>query len=402
MRRVILLSAIATAALIAAPAIARSAPQKGRPAAAAAKPAAARPNAPGPVSTVYFGARAEGFGGGVTAARFDSRTGEIRIMGLAAETNRTTWISANPGAGLLYAGSEFDNDGKSLSNIYVLRPDPATGALTQVGAAPSGGKGATNLFYSAANRSLFVANYASGQVAVVPVEANGLLGQFTSVQDQVGSGPHFRQKSAHAHSVALDATGRFLISPDLGNDKVYVYRFDRATRTITPAAQPFVEFEPGSGPRHVVIHPNNRFVYVNTELNGGLAIFALDAGTGALTLVRKLSTFAADFTKTKSGGEIGLSPDGRFLYATNRNEDTVSVYRVDPATGDLAEVQRIDAGGKQPWAFSFDPTGKWFLLADQASDTVAVFARDPASGKLTATANKAIVPAPSSIAILSR
>jgi 6-phosphogluconolactonase len=398
MRREFLLSAVAAAALIAAPAIARTAPQKDRTATAEK----ARPATAGPVSTVYFGARAEGFGGGITAARFDSRTGDLQIMGLAAETNRTTWISANPGAGLIYAGSEFDNDGQSMSSIYVLRPDPATGALARIGEARSGGKGATNLFYSAADRSLFVANYTSGQVAVLPVAANGALGQFTSVQDQTGSGPHFRQKSAHAHAVALDATGRFLISPDLGNDKVYVYRFDRATRTISPAAQPFVEFEPGSGPRHVVIHPNNRFVYVNTELNGGLAIFALDAGTGALTLVRKLSTFAADFAKQKSGGEIGLSPDGNFLYATNRNEDTVSVYRINPRTGDIAEVQRIDAGGKQPWAFSFDPTGKWLLLADQASDTIAVFARDPATGMLTATAHKAIVPSPSSMAFLSR
>jgi 6-phosphogluconolactonase len=390
MRRDILTSAIAAAAMAAAFV---PAPTFAKPAARSAAPA---------VSTVYFGARADGFGGGITAARFNSQTGEIQILGLAAETNRTTWLTVNSGAGLIYAGSEYDNDGKSLSKVYVLRPDPVTGALIPVAQAESGGKGATNMFYSPANHALFVANYASGQVAVLPVAANGVPERFSSVQDHTGSGPHFRQKSPHAHAVALDPSGRFLIAPDLGNDRVYVYRFDRAAMTIAPAAQPFVQFEPGSGPRHVAIHPGGRFVYVNTELNGGLAVFKLDPASGNLSLVRKFSTFASDYAGQKSGGEIGLSPDGRFLYSTNRNENTVSVYRVDPATGDLSEIQRLDAGGKQPWAFSFDRTGKWLLVANQASDTVAVFGRDPGTGKLTATSNKAIIPSPSSVAFLGR
>jgi 6-phosphogluconolactonase len=351
---------------------------------------------------VYFGSRTEGPGHGITAARFDPQTGALSDLGLVAEVPSATWVMPGPAKGTVLAGSEYDNKGTEDSSVFSFAADPATGKLTPVAKVDAGGRGATHLVYNAKPAALFVANYASGQVSVLPVGPGAALKPATSVVPTYGFGPSPRQATAHAHGVAIAPGGRAILVPDLGADRIFVERFDPATLTLSPAPVPFVAARPGTGPRHVVFHPNGRIVYVNGELSGDLTTYRWDAATTTLTPLGTISTFAPGFGGSRSGGEIALSPDGHYLYVTNRGEESIAVYGVDPQSGALNEVQRLPAGGKQPWAFSFDGSGKWLLVANQASDKVTVFRRDPASGQLTATDQALTVAGVSSVAVLPR
>ncbi len=365
---------------------------------------APRPAGPPAVSDapklVYFGTRATGAGQGVMGARFDPKTGALSSLGLAAEIERPTWVMPSPHRPVLYSVSETGNDGKSNASVYSFSADPATGVLTQMSKVDAGGGGATHLVLNGKQPSLAVANYGSGSISIVPLQPGGKLSPVSSVQTHTGSGPLARQASPHAHGVVVDKSGRFILASDLGADRVFVHRFDLETLKLSPGDPAFVAAKPGSGPRHVILHPNGRFAYVNSDFTGEITSYAWDGEAGRLKPLKTVQGFATPAAPGKEGGEIAFSPDGRFLYASNRGEDTLVVYAVDPDSGDLRETQRLASGGKMPWAFAFDASARWLLVALEASDQVVVFARDPASGKLTPTQNKLAVPHPTSIAIL--
>jgi len=306
----------------------------------------------------------------------------------------------SPHRSVLYAVSETGNDGASQGGVFSFAADPATGALTQISKVASGGGGATFLTINPRTPSILVANYGTGHVALIPLERGGRLDPPTSVMQDVGSGPHKRQKSAHAHGIAVDPTGQFVLVSDLGADKVFVYRFDAKTMTLAPNEVPFVATKPGSGPRHLVFSRDGRFVYVNSELTSELTTYAWDAAKGALSPLQTISARAPTYTGENGAGEVLLSRDGRYLYASNRGEDTLVVYALDPASGLPHEIQRIAAGGATPWALSFDLTGRWLLVANEGSGQINVFAHDAASGLLTATDHVMAVPHPSGIAVL--
>jgi len=346
---------------------------------------------------VYIGTRTGGPGNGILAARFDPKTGALTGIGLVAEVERPTWVLPDAHR-LIYSVSETGAEAK----IYSFSADVRTGALTQISRVSSGGGGATHMAINAKKPSILVANYGTGQVSVVPLRRGGVLLPVSSVQSNYGTGPSPRQTQPHAHGVAIDKGGRFVLASDLGADRIFVYRFDSATLKLSPAVTPFVAARPGSGPRHVVLHPGGKFAYVNSELTSEITSYSWNGKTGQLQPLTTLSTLPPGYTGANSSGEIAVSPDGRFLYASNRGEDTLVVYAIDRITGGLTEIQRIASGGKKPWAFMPDPGGRWLLVANEGSDQVTVFARDPASGKLTATGQRLSVLHPSSIAFLAR
>lgn len=350
-----------------------------------------------PQETVFFGTHGSGPGLGIFSARFDPATGALTPLGLAAEIARPTWQIASPDKPILYSVSETGNDGKSEASVYALSIDKASGKLAVLNRVGSGGGGATHLALDPRSRTLFVANYGTGTVSALPVNADGTLGAVASRQDQVGSGPNRRQKSAHAHSVAIDLGGHYLLSADLGADKVFVYRFDPATRQLTPAATPFVTSDPGSGPRHIAFAPNGRFVYIDSELSGAVTAYRWDRAAGRLSPIQTLSAFTTDYSGGKSAAEIAVSQDGRFLYLSTRNSDQVIVYAIAATTGRLSEIQRLPAGGKTPWSFSLSPDGRWLLVANEASSLITEFKVDRRSGKLGATDKTLAVPIPVSV-----
>jgi 6-phosphogluconolactonase len=363
-------------------------------AAVIAAPAGAKPRSQ---ATVFFGTHGSGPGQGIFSAHLDPATGALTQLGLAAEIERPTWQVASQTQPILYSVSETGNDGKSEATVSAFSVDIASGKLTLLNKVGSGGGGATHLSLDPRSHTLFVANYGTGTVSALPICADGTLGPVVSKQQQVGSGPNKRQKSAHAHSVAVDPSGKFILSADLGADKVFVYRFDSVSRQLTPAATPFFVAAPGSGPRHIAFAPNGRFVYIDSELSGEVSAFGWDQSAGTLSPIQTLSAFPDDYAGEKSAAEISVSRDGRFLYLSTRNSDQLIVYSIDPTTGRLTEAQRQPAGGKTPWSFSLSPDGRWMLVTNEASSLVTEFKIDKRSGKLTPTSATLAVPTPVSV-----
>ncbi|MDH7639303.1 lactonase family protein [Sphingomonas oryzagri] len=347
--------------------------------------------------TVFFGTHGTGPGQGIFSAHFDPATGALTSLGLAAEIERPTWQVASPTRPILYSVSETGNDGKSEASVSAFSIDTNTGKLSLLNKVGSGGGGATHLSLDPRSQTLFVANYGTATVTALPVNADGTLGSLASSQQQAGSGPKPRQKSAHAHSVAIDPSGHYLLSADLGADKVFVYSFNPATRQLTPAPTPSFSAQPGSGPRHIAFAPGGRFVYIDSELSGEVTAYRWNSANGTLGPIQTVPAFSSDYAGEKSAAEIAMSSDGRFLYLSTRNSDQLIVYSTDPSNGRLTEIQRLAAGGKTPWSFSLSPEGNWLLVANEGAGRINVFKVNRRSGKLSATDKSLDVQSPVSV-----
>lgn len=333
----------------------------------------------------------------IRALRFDTATGKLAAIGPVAEGLRATWAVAHPQLPVLYA---VDDDNTREGSVTAFAVDRASGALTRINEVPTGGSGTTNLWLDAPSMTLLAANYGGGSASSISVNRDGSLGGLVSTIKASGSGPHRRQASAHAHGVTVDPSGRYALVPDMGADRLFVYGFDRATHALSPedANHPraFVA-PPGSGPRHIAFGPDGRFVYLINELSAEVMTLRWDAPHGQLTLVQTLQTCSAAFEGVKSGAEVAVSHDGRFVYVENRGENTLVVYRVDAGTGKLSLVQRTASGGERPWGFAIHPSGRWMLVANQRSGRVNVFRIDPATGELSDTGESVDLPAPVSL-----
>jgi 6-phosphogluconolactonase len=336
----------------------------------------------------------------IDALRLNTSSGKLVAIGPVAEGPKSTWVSVNPHLPVLYA---VDDDNAHEGSVTAYAVDRATGALNKVNTVPTGGNGSTYLGLDVPSMTLFAANYASGSVSSITVNEDGSLGSLVSTITETGSGPNKRQASAHAHSAAVDPSGRYALVPDLGADRVFVYGFDRATHALSATddagSRAFVA-PPGSGPRHLAFGPQGRFVYLLTELSADLMVLRWDASQGQLTLVQSVSVSSEDFHGAKSGAELAFGKDGRFVYVENRGENALAVYRVNPDSGELSLVQRAPAGGQKPWGFGIDPSGKWLLVANQQSGTVNVFRIDPTSGRVTDIGQSVVEPFPVSVAFV--
>ena len=356
--------------------------------------AGAAANAPAAAcERLYIGTHQQGGAPSLFTATFDGRDGSFGPASVVASIERPTWLAVDPARPVLYTVSETGNDGVAHGKVFSLRIAPDTGALDPVGSVDSGGGGPTHLALDARSNTLLVANYGTGHVASLEVGADGKLAGPASVVGDEGSGPTPRQRGPHAHGVTLDPSRRFVLVPDLGADRVFVYRVDAATRKLTPAATPFLQLPPGTGPRHLVFGADGRTAYLVAELTGDVHVAAWDARTGTLRVVQTVSTLSPGYQGKVSAGEIVVAPGGKYVYVSNRGDDTIVAYRVARGTGRLAEQQRIAAGGTAPWHLAMSPDGRWLLAANEASSELASF-RVGADGRLAATSYRLDVPKP--------
>ena len=240
-----------------------------------------------------------------------------------------------------------------------------------------------------------VANYTSGSVAVFPVEADGRLGEASAFVQHSGSSVNKdRQAGPHAHWIETTADNRFAIAADLGLDELLVYRFDAKNGTLAANDPPYAKLDPGSGPRHIAFHPNGKFVYVVNELGSSITAFSYDAGRGALKKLSTVSTLPKGFVGSNDAAEIHVHPNGRFLFASNRGNDSIAVFAIDRHTGALTPVGHFPVLGKTPRDFDIDPTGRLLFVANQDTNNISVFRIDLRSGRLTATGQELHVPSP--------
>jgi 6-phosphogluconolactonase len=253
-----------------------------------------------------------------------------------------------------------------------------------------------HLTVDATGRHVLVANFASGSICVLPVAADGSLGDASQViQHAGGSVDPVRQAGPHAHAVTLDATNRFAFVPDLGLDQLVVYRFDAATGRLTPnEPQPFVAAAPGAGPRQIALHPSGRFAYLINELDSTVTAFRWDAGRGTLDTLATHPTLPPGHTGRSTCAEVQVTPDGTLLYGSNRGHDSVAIFAIAPETGTLTAVGHHSTGGRIPRNFDIDPRGEFLLAANQDTDNIVPFRIDRATGALTATGHVTSVGTP--------
>ncbi len=341
---------------------------------------------------------------GIYAARFNVRTGQLSPAQLQVQLPRATWLTAHPRLPVIYTAADAGPGGGTESNIVGFEVEPSSGKLTQLGQVGAGGLDATHLTFDSASNTLFVANHGSGDVTAVPVRPDGQLGAVASSQKDYGTGPNPRQKMPEPHGVAIDPSHHYLLATDFGADRIFIYEFNGHTRTLTPAKVPFETLPPGSGPRHITFAPDGKFLFLLTELTAELRVYRWDASAGHLELAQTLSAYPADYSgDQKSGAEIAVSRDGRFLYVSLRgDQDSLVVYEIGRSTGQLHEIQRTSALGKTPWSIAIDPAGRWLFVTNEASNSVTLFGIDPTSGKLTATDASLSVPRPVAVTFYAR
>ena len=337
---------------------------------------------------------------GIYAFRMREAAGKPSFapLGLAAETASPSFLTVDAARGLLFAVNETDTyEGKPTGSVSAFAIDRATGKLTLINRQPSLGKAPCHLTLDKSGRFLIVANYSSGTVAVLPVAANGRLGEPTVVQHSGSSINKERQEAPHAHCTTFDPAYRFFFACDLGIDNLMVYRLDEVKGALTPHTPPFAAVKAGSGPRHMTFRPDARFAYVLNELTSTVTAFAYDAQKGVLTERQTLSTLPTSYTGQNSGAEIVMHPSGKFLYTSNRGHNSIAIFRVDQASGALTFVRAQETGGRTPRNFALDPSGRLLLAANQESATIVVFDVDQNSGELKA--NGVTIDAPTPVCV---
>jgi len=347
---------------------------------------------------VYFGTYTAAKSKGIYVSRFDASTGKLGAPELAAETKNPSFVAVHPSHRFLYAVGEIASiGGKKGGAISAFAIDAATGKLTLLNQQSTVGPGPCHVSVDNAGKNAFAANYGGGSVAVLPINKDGSLSKASAFVQHTGSSVNpKRQAGPHAHAINLDASNRFVFVPDLGLDKVMIYRLDAAKGTLTPNEPAFGTVPPGSGPRHIAFHPNGRFAYVINEMLCTMTTFSYDATRGELKELQTLTTLPAGESVQPgySTAEVLAHPSGKFVYGSNRGHDTIAIFAVDPQTGKLAPVGHESTQGKAPRCFGIDPTGAYLLAANQGTDNVIVFRIDQKSGKLTATGQSIEVGAP--------
>src|SRR5712664_3022142 len=335
---------------------------------------------------------------GIYGFEFDSDTGKLTPKGVAAETPDPSWVAVHPSGKYLYAANEA---GKA-STVSAFAVDAKSGKLTLLNQIPSLGEDPCYLSFDKTAKYLFVANYSTGTIAVFPILADGRLGEHTAlVKDQGATGPNKeRQEAPHAHWIETSPDNRFALVTDLGLDEMLVYKFDATSGTLTPNEPAFARLKAGSGPRHAVFYPNGNFVFAVNELSSMATSFAYDVKKGTLKEIGTASTLPPGFSGRNDVAEAAVHPNGKFLYVSNRGNDSIAILSIDAAKGALAPVGGVPTGGKEPRHFAIDPSGKYVLAENQFSNNIVVFKIDPTTGGLTPTGQVVEVPSPVGIAFL--
>jgi 6-phosphogluconolactonase len=233
----------------------------------------------------------------------------------------------------------------------------------------------------------------SGTIATFTVRQDGGLGAARTIVQHKGKGPNAeRQEGPHAHCIITDPGNRHVIAADLGVDGVLIYQFSETTGSISTVANR-VATSPGAGPRHLAFHPTGRFLYVINELDSTLVAYRYDGERGALDQVQ-VTPASPGGTAKNFPADVHVTASGRFLYGSNRGDNTIAVFAIDPSSGRLTAVQQVSTGGDWPRNFALDPSGGFLLVANQRSDSILSFRIDPESGRLTPTGEKVEIPSP--------
>ena len=345
---------------------------------------------------VYVGTYTSGKSEGIYLYSLSLGSGELKHIATTRGVKDPSFLTLASSERFLYAVNEVEEfAGKKSGAVSAFAVEQRTGELRLLNQQPSLGGAPCYLVVDRTGKFVLVANYAGGNVAVLPVRRDGSLGEATDVKQDTGSSINTeRQEGPHAHCIVLDPANRFAYACDLGTDKIMMFHFDSKRGKLIPNTVPSVKLKPGAGPRHLTFHPGGKDAYVINELHATITAFAHDQITGNLKETQTLPTLPSDFTGENTSADIHVSPDGRFLYCSNRGHDSIAAFRIAPGSGKLTFIAHESTGGKTPRNFAIDPTGAFLLVANQGSDNIVAFLRDKKTGRLSATGHVAEVPSP--------
>ncbi|PTN09729.1 lactonase family protein [Mangrovibacterium marinum] len=343
--------------------------------------------------TLYVGTYSVENSEGIYAYSFDPENGDLRYQSVTSNRENPSFICLSPDRKKLYAVGEtdnFENQDSGSVTAYKIEKD---GTLSRLNQLATQGNHPCHVCLSPDGATLVASNYTSGSISIYSVNRDGSLAEMSQLIQHEGSGPDtIRQQGPHAHSSQFSADGRLLMTADLGLDKLFFYRSLPDSMTYVPASPASVQMEPGAGPRHFAYTRDMQYIYVMNEMASTVSV--LKKGDEGYELVSSVSSLPADFEGTKAGADIHLSGDERFVYCSNRGQNTLSVFARNTDDGSLSIIQNEPVQGNWPRNFVLSPDGKFVLVANQYSNNIAVFARDEQSGRLTFTGKNYQIPSP--------
>ena len=352
---------------------------------------------------VYVGTFVPDENEGIHIYRLDPSSGALEFVGKNTEAGKPFFLAIDSRQRHLYAANAVDEvEGQPGGGVSAFSIDPENGALTYLNQQSSCGDLPCYLSIDRTDKHVLVGNYMSGSVAMLPIQDDGQVGPASDAIQHEGAGVTPRQEGPHVHSIVLDPASRFAFAADLGLDKVMIYRLDAAGGKLQPNDPPWAQVQPGAGPRHSVFHPNGRYCYLLNELDNTFTAFAYDEKRGSLAEIQTLSTLPEDFGDTSFCADVQIHPSGKFLYGSNRGHNSIAIFAIDEATGQLTPAGREPTQGHFPWNLAIDPTETFLLVANQGSDTIVVFRLDPQTGQLAATGQVVEVPKPVCIKMIQR
>jgi 6-phosphogluconolactonase len=325
---------------------------------------------------------------GIYVYKFNTQTGDFTPLSHTKGIKNPSFLAISPNQRFLYAA-----EGKSGESVRAFSIEMPSGNLTLLNTQSSVGVGPTHLQVDKTGKWVIVGNYTTGNLSTLPIKSDGSLGKaLQTIQHEGKSINPERQNQPHVHSVNIAPNNTDVFVPDLGIDKVMTYRFDAETGQLTAGNPPFITTAPGAGPRHFTYHPNGKFAYVIQELDATTTGFRYKKGT--LIPFQTVKNLPDDYTGLKSSADIHISPDGKFLYGSNRAHESLVIFSIHPKTGQLTLVGHQPVNGKTPRNFAIDPTGNFVLIANQDSDNITIFSRDKQTGKLAFTGKEISVSMP--------
>lgn len=345
---------------------------------------------------VFFGTYTGSGSKGIYASTMNGETGGLAEPQLVAETDNPSFVAAHPSGKFLYAVNEIGNyDGTPWGSVSSFQILDATGKLKWINTVSSRGGAPCHLVVDKEGKHVLVANYSGGNALVFPIRPDGGLAEASSeVRHQGSSVDKRRQEGPHAHSINLDAANKHAFVADLGLDKIMIYDYDAARGVLTPNDPPFIESNPGGGPRHFDFHPAGSHAFANNEMLSSIMAMRYDEATGALSEIVTLGTLPDHYFGSNSTAQTKVHPSGKFVYVSNRGHDSIAVFSFDSTTGAMRQIQVEPTRGKTPRNFNITPDGRFLLAANQNSASVNLFRIDLETGKLTPTALSLKVPNP--------
>ena len=352
-----------------------------------------KPSMPAFMYVGSYTSQARGHGEGISVYRRDRPSDGWSLVQVFKDFADPSFLAIDRQGRCLYSAH---GDGTQAT---AYRIDAASGRLTAINQQPTGGVNGVHLAIDGTNRFLALANYASGTLVVMPRNEDGSLGPVSDRATMTGTpGPHrTQQESSHPHHCPFDRTGRFIVVPDKGLDKVFVYRLDASTGKLAPANPPSIDARAGAAPRHVDFHPTRPFAYVINEIDSTIATYQFEPEKGVLKALQIVPTPPPTYTGNNTTAEIWVAPSGRFVYGSNRGHDSIAIFAVDERTGMLTAAGWEPTQGRTPRYFGLDPSGTHLYAANQSSDTVVIFRVNQTTGKLSATGEVIKVGSPSTI-----